>query len=262
MLLGVRQFFERRGAPSIPTARDYMQTGLVAMWDGIENAGWGVHNENATVWNNLIGSSNLIGQSQSCADYWTSDGYELQGNSNTVWIESGDAAANLVSGGTLELVYENANSVHSAPYAGWILSNRGQNDNSETWFSFSGYWWYMFAMPEVNINNTQNGTFAVVNLPSSETYSGKHVFSTTYTDTGDCIGYVNGIQSVSKPNNPNIMAGFVNRNDRKIYLGKDGPRMDDFGKGIVHCIRFYSRPLSSSEILANTAIDKARFNLP
>ena len=25
------------------TAKDYAQNGLLAMWDGIENAGWGVH---------------------------------------------------------------------------------------------------------------------------------------------------------------------------------------------------------------------------
>ena len=59
MLLGARQFFERRGAPAIPTARDYVQNGLIAMWDGIENAGWGVHDPNATVWKDLIGSSDL-----------------------------------------------------------------------------------------------------------------------------------------------------------------------------------------------------------
>jgi hypothetical protein len=36
------------------TAKDYIQDGLVAMWDGIENAGWGVHDPNATVWKDLV----------------------------------------------------------------------------------------------------------------------------------------------------------------------------------------------------------------
>ena len=30
-----------------PTARCYVQNGLIAQWDGIENAGWGVHDPNA-----------------------------------------------------------------------------------------------------------------------------------------------------------------------------------------------------------------------
>lgn len=38
-----------------PTARDYVQDGLVAMWDGIENAGWGVHDSDITIWKDLIG---------------------------------------------------------------------------------------------------------------------------------------------------------------------------------------------------------------
>lgn len=40
---------------STPTARDYVQDGLVAMWDGIENAGWGVHSDYGMV--DLLGSS-------------------------------------------------------------------------------------------------------------------------------------------------------------------------------------------------------------
>lgn len=38
------------------TAKDYSQDGLIAMWDGIENAGWGVHDPNATVWKDLTGN--------------------------------------------------------------------------------------------------------------------------------------------------------------------------------------------------------------
>ncbi|MBQ1429034.1 MAG: hypothetical protein IIZ06_05145, partial [Kiritimatiellae bacterium] len=44
--------------PSGPTARDYVQDGLVAMWDGIENAGWGQHDASATTWKDLTGNEN------------------------------------------------------------------------------------------------------------------------------------------------------------------------------------------------------------
>ena len=37
------------------TARDYVQNGLVAMWDGIENAGAGTHDAGATVWKDIVG---------------------------------------------------------------------------------------------------------------------------------------------------------------------------------------------------------------
>ncbi len=41
------------GAPV--SAKRYIQNGLVAMWDGIENAGWGKHDPNATTWVDLVG---------------------------------------------------------------------------------------------------------------------------------------------------------------------------------------------------------------
>ena len=49
----------KSGGAKVPTAADYVQTGLVAMWDGIENAGWGVHDSNATAWKDLIGNNDL-----------------------------------------------------------------------------------------------------------------------------------------------------------------------------------------------------------
>ena len=34
---------------------NYVQDGLVACWDGIENAGKGVHDSEATVWTDIVG---------------------------------------------------------------------------------------------------------------------------------------------------------------------------------------------------------------
>lgn len=57
---------------SMPTAADYVQDGLIAMWDGIENAGWGIHDQNATFWKDLIGNvdlpiGNAIWTAQACS---------------------------------------------------------------------------------------------------------------------------------------------------------------------------------------------------
>lgn len=40
------------------TARDYVQTGLLAMWDGIENAGFGQHSDTLDVWKDLSNNGN------------------------------------------------------------------------------------------------------------------------------------------------------------------------------------------------------------
>lgn len=36
------------------TTKSYVQNGLLAMWDGIENAGFGVHDPDATYWVDLV----------------------------------------------------------------------------------------------------------------------------------------------------------------------------------------------------------------
>ena len=41
------------GALALTTA-DYVQDGLMEFWDGIDNAGNGTHNPNATVWKSLV----------------------------------------------------------------------------------------------------------------------------------------------------------------------------------------------------------------
>ena len=37
------------------SAKDYVKDNLVAMWDGIENIGWGQHDNNTSIWKDLIG---------------------------------------------------------------------------------------------------------------------------------------------------------------------------------------------------------------
>ena len=59
MILGARTGAWAKAGDRLPTARDYVQDGLIAMWDGIENAGWGVHDPNATVWKDLIVGAEL-----------------------------------------------------------------------------------------------------------------------------------------------------------------------------------------------------------
>ena len=44
----------------LEAASAYVQDGLIAQWDGVENAGVGVHNKKATTWKPLVGSGEFI----------------------------------------------------------------------------------------------------------------------------------------------------------------------------------------------------------
>ena len=59
-LLALKATNWRVAKKSVPNARDYVQGGLVAMWDGKENAGWGVHDATATTWKDLVGGNDFV----------------------------------------------------------------------------------------------------------------------------------------------------------------------------------------------------------
>ena len=57
-MIGAKATVTTSNAEMKYTARDYVQEGLVAIWDGIENIGYGLHDSNATVWIDLSGNDN------------------------------------------------------------------------------------------------------------------------------------------------------------------------------------------------------------
>ena len=56
-LIGGRESCSQYDNDPIPPVSEYIQDGLIAMWDGIENAGLGIHNPNSTVWADLVSGS-------------------------------------------------------------------------------------------------------------------------------------------------------------------------------------------------------------
>ncbi len=48
---------QRSSSKEAISAKSYVQNGLDAMWDGIENVGWSMHDENSQEWVDLVGGS-------------------------------------------------------------------------------------------------------------------------------------------------------------------------------------------------------------
>ena len=63
-----------RFGEQLPASSDYVQDGLLVQWDGIDNAGTGVHDPTATTWKNLAGG-----------------GYDLTLTNNATWNAEGRA---------------------------------------------------------------------------------------------------------------------------------------------------------------------------
>ena len=53
-----------------PSSSLYVQDGLVAMWDAIENIGPGQHDATSTIWKDLIGNADFKCETGSVSDSW------------------------------------------------------------------------------------------------------------------------------------------------------------------------------------------------
>lgn len=238
------------------TARDYVQDGLIAMWDGIENAGWGTHDPSATVWKDLCGSNDL---SNPHASVWDSDGYVFDA---TYSFYSTTANINpLVSNAwTAECIYRidavmnNYQCVFGSRMSGtygiyglnmWVVYQCGSGNNSVNNDAFDTY------------KTTQLIPLTVKDKVHSMTlgFSGGNSYflgdsgiivatSTSSRTPGSTLGYMIGrgwCQNTSS---------LANADGSRVFKGK------------VFTHRIYSRVLTPAEIAANYAIDKERFNLP
>ena len=211
-----------------PTAKDYVQTGLVAMWDGIENAGWGVHDASATTWKDLVGTNDmtLVG-----SPTWTDYGMLVDGSSKYTNMNATSGVVTMevgvtIDGGASSRRYICVISPTSAIYERYIFLIQNKlwvSRNSKTITAES---------------NLFDGTISVV-------------YGSGDSNSVDKI-YKLGVESETTPIND--------------YWSGATPGINRYGSyyftGTVRFIRLYSRALTASEIAANYAIDKARFNLP
>ena len=241
MLLGARQFFERRGAPS--WRNPYVTDGLVAMWDGEWNAGGGVHDAVATTWKNLVRGVDLV-----CSQYAS-------------FTDNSLACSSFPGGGTLAYSEEFVNSVQQVevcarfvPSGGWVrnflvLVKNGVQD-------YCGIGTY---------NNTVRTDFHEDGIVRE---SWQTPFGLNYFSSKQSCSYAKGVHLSSAHGEYNdtyiVTENFPSTNlpteNYGIFIGHPGgnaPALID-----VSCVRLYSRTLTADEIAQNYAIDKVRFNLP
>ena len=211
------------GAKKMPTARDYVQDGLIHMWDGIENAGWGVHDPNATVWKDLIGDIDFERQGTFGDDHLYTNGFD---QSITVPVV------------TLEILFSAYG--HSAN-RGWICDG-GMFGGVALGPSFSG-----------NV-----GVDDIVPLSDFRLFGNDVVYSnTTYLMSCRVDGSLVRIARDGYDVNT-VRIGSSIGLKTEIFNGYNSSRAS---YGRIYCIRAYNRSLTSAEIETNYEIDKARFGL-
>ena len=84
-------------------SRAYVQRGLVAAYDGIDNVGTGSHDSSATTWKNLADDSSLDGTCDSKLSWVNGNGWTVSGDCKPVTVGSGLAAVISKTNCTIEV---------------------------------------------------------------------------------------------------------------------------------------------------------------
>ena len=231
------------GGSSTPTARDYVQDGLVAMWDGIENAGWNQHDASATTWTDLVGG--VVAQ-LTRGHGGSSRNPDMQWGDNALIYPSTLSCAefNLASLGdsaTIEVAYSDFQKI-SLYFALFDTF-----DDQLNFFKSSG-------------DLGDNLRCAVYGVRTGVIAGSSSILSANGESGSVAMFFspgVAGLQSGAL----RVTSAIVAYNPAAKKWGIGGPYSSNFWTGKIHSFRLYSRALTAAEVAANCAIDAARFGL-
>ena len=217
-------------APSY-TAADYVQDGLVAMWDGIENAGWGVHDPTTKVWTCLVDSrfDLTLKETASVKD-------------NNILLTSGSIP--FPSDFTLPNVGLTVEVCHNPHVLSFFLFCAGSHAYETPKIKTVKVGEdYLFANSYYRHNPpyTRNLSSKVSLIPITNTFVGLEITK--------MFQYNNGVSAADVENPSGWGYGGATKRIGGTYSGE------------LFCIRAYNRALSEAEIKHNYKIDKARFGL-
>ena len=257
-LLALRAQNWRAAKKSAPTARDYVQDGILFHWDAIENVGYSQHEDRPSAWVDLAGSGLNIPLTSRTDEWSFADGEFSSQKNNTVLFKSHPQT--VVLDGTVSTTVEWVTRVdgeYSAPDMNSYLSlngesSQGRNDRAGGFSNWtaggSHYLW------RVGLSSAWNGS---IWTKIGDGFNGGARFHYSVTisigedgATCECVQYVNGVE-VKRTTGSNL--SIKAPNNWYFCLGSPYSRPS--------VTRYYTRALSAAEVASNYEVDKARFGL-
>ncbi len=216
----------------------YVQDGLIACWDGIENAGAGVHEDNVAVWKSIVGgyefTLNNVTVDANCMTFAGS-------TSSYGTLSATDTASTFLAAksGTLEIVYRSRTGTGSQV----IMQSTGAAG-----MAFS-IWETSKILPYTSSSQAAQLSFSFtsgteVNFAAVRYVSGAPV---TAIANGSALSPANA-SSWASPGSETIIGNRYTKASANSFPGS------------IYAIRLYDRQLTDSEILANQSIDQQRFS--
>ena len=226
---------------------DYVQEGLMAMWDAVENAGRGVHDADAAKWKDLVGSSDL---SLNGTPVFNPDSVTLANKSAFDGTVNGIASAFQHSGFTVQLMMRPTERP-SAAYCGVVHIGPGGANRQlilDTRKQAGQNSWYSFAGLQFREANWQDRSIV---QPEND-YVGKNVEMTV---TVDERGANLWFDDAAAPHFT-TEGGDANSTSDEFHIGREVSGA--YYPMVLYGARLYSRPLTAAEIARNTAVDRER----
>lgn len=227
------------GAEIATTIDRYVQDGLIACWDGIENAGIGIHSGTTNIWKDLVGSRDLT---LTANGSWSGAGNALIVSGYSAYASEGAPAYK-----TIEVVYRMTST------SGRILFWSGNDTTRWVLFDTNGTTGYF-----------DGRTPAVASKKVAWTFDSSAIrtMSATYNDSGIVEAvYGNGEDHSSDGTHSNYWNPGVSKmaiGNRSPSGGKNFNSAHNWS-GEVYAIRLYDRQLTNAEIAANHNVDVVRF---
>lgn len=220
------------GGAKGPTARDYIQSGLWLLWDGIENAGWGRHDSSLTIWTDLL--SGCVLNSTNGKFAFSDRSFDWTSRDNLISTNLGDELRDNMSktNQTLEVVCTKASGGCA------LQANNGLQS------------WIRGRIGAGSDGSLSFGSASDIEGPVHIAITGDGVVGKIFVN-GVSYGQTDAIvDSYSK-----LTARWLGFN--RMANGSSGEE----NSGSVYAIRHYTRCLTLDEIAHNYAVDTARFGL-
>ena len=232
------------------SALSYVRNGLVAQYDGIENAGFGAHDAAATAWCDLSGQSYAaVRNGDAALPTWKATAAAWEDSAATSFYIPGSAALEPLGSGEFTVEYSATGSIPSnniGLFSFWPLTSANAYASLMSMRGWSGtlyvgsYGGSAVQFSSLSNSKMKNKRFnvSIVRKPQENLFTVYYdgvkfgdytVAEAAYRLDAGMIGYANSTA---------LTSGFI---------------------GDVHAVRIYNRALTPSEIEQNNLADRARF---
>ena len=248
------------------TSRSYVQDGLVAQYDGIDNAGYGIHSDSTNIWVDLTGNGN-DGTVNSAVTWgakgWQNSNASIQPVTVGKGLAAGIAATGVMSAqmtftpldGSRMYLFAQKDGNSKEFGVGRTLEDNANAHNQVEFYAVRPYWKRVYSENPTRIR-VLGGEWAPITVSVS---AGDYPFYFTVHNGADPDLVVSSVSNRVARDEVSTAAFAFSANATSV-IGCDYADPTMAFCGTYNAFRLYNRDLTEEEIKLNAAIDAVRFN--